>query len=58
MAGRGTDIVLGGNLEAELAAQGESLDEATREQLTAEWQARHDAVIEAGGLHILRNRAP
>ena len=53
MAGRGTDIVLGGNLDAELAAQGESLDDATRERLTAEWQARHDAVIEAGGLHIL-----
>ena len=53
MAGRGTDIVLGGNLEAELAAQGESLDDATRERLTAEWQARHDAVIAAGGLHIL-----
>ena len=53
MAGRGTDIVLGGNLEAELAAQGESLDDATRERLIAEWQARHDAVIEAGGLHIL-----
>ena len=53
MAGRGTDIVLGGNLEAELASQGETLDEATRERLTADWQARHDAVIEAGGLHIL-----
>ena len=53
MAGRGTDIVLGGNLEAELSAQGENLDDATREQLTADWQARHDAVIEAGGLHIL-----
>ena len=53
MAGRGTDIVLGGNLEAELASQGDTLDEATREQLAAEWQARHDAVIEAGGLHIL-----
>jgi preprotein translocase subunit SecA len=53
MAGRGTDIVLGGNLEAELTAQGEPLDDATREQLTADWQARHDAVIEAGGLHIL-----
>ena len=53
MAGRGTDIVLGGNLEAELAAQGESLDEATREQITGDWQARHDRVIEAGGLHIL-----
>ena len=53
MAGRGTDIVLGGNLEAELASQGKTLDEATRERLTADWQARHDAVIEAGGLHIL-----
>ena len=53
MAGRGTDIVLGGNLEAELASQGDTLDEAARERLTAEWQARHDAVIEAGGLHIL-----
>jgi len=53
MAGRGTDIVLGGNLEAELAAQGESLDETTREQITGDWQARHDQVIEAGGLHIL-----
>ena len=53
MAGRGTDIVLGGNLEAELASQGETLDEATRERLTADWQGRHDAVIEAGGLHIL-----
>lgn len=53
MAGRGTDIVLGGNLEAELAAQGESLDEATLEHITGDWQARHDQVIEAGGLHIL-----
>ena len=53
MAGRGTDIVLGGNLEAELAAQGDQLDEATREKITADWQARHGAVIEAGGLHIL-----
>ena len=53
MAGRGTDIVLGGNLEAELASHGDALDEATRERLTADWQARHDAVIEAGGLHIL-----
>jgi len=53
MAGRGTDIVLGGNLEAELASQGDTLDEGARERLTADWQARHDAVIEAGGLHIL-----
>jgi preprotein translocase subunit SecA len=53
MAGRGTDIVLGGNLEAELASHGDALDAANREQVTADWQARHDAVIEAGGLHIL-----
>ena len=53
MAGRGTDIVLGGNLEAELAAAGNDLDEAGRAQIIADWQARHDAVIDAGGLHIL-----
>ncbi len=54
MAGRGTDIVLGGSLETELAdleAQGE-VDEVTRERLKAEWQVRHDAVKAAGGLHI------
>ena len=50
MAGRGTDIVLGGNLEAELAALGEGADiEAVR----ADWQKRHDAVLESGGLHII-----
>ena len=53
MAGRGTDIVLGGNLEAELAAAGTELNESARTQITSDWQARHDAVIEAGGLHIL-----
>jgi preprotein translocase subunit SecA len=52
MAGRGTDIVLGGNLEAELAAAG-VLDDASREQLRAEWQGRHDKVVGAGGLHIV-----
>jgi preprotein translocase subunit SecA len=52
MAGRGTDIVLGGNLEAELAAAGE-IDDATRAGLRTEWQARHDKVIGAGGLHIV-----
>ncbi|HEX4647202.1 MAG TPA: preprotein translocase subunit SecA [Steroidobacteraceae bacterium] len=53
MAGRGTDIVLGGNLEAELAAADPSLDELSRERLRAEWQARHDKVLAAGGLHIV-----
>jgi preprotein translocase subunit SecA len=52
MAGRGTDIVLGGNLEAELAAAGQ-IDDAAREGLRAEWQARHDKVVAAGGLHIV-----
>jgi preprotein translocase subunit SecA len=52
MAGRGTDIVLGGNFEAELAEAGE-LSEAEIEARRAEWQARQDQVKAAGGLHIL-----
>ena len=56
MAGRGTDIQLGGNLEADIAdmeAAGETVDEARRAQLKAEWQQRHDAVLASGGLHIV-----
>ena len=52
MAGRGTDIVLGGNWEAEI----ESLNnpsEAEIVQLKSAWQDRHNAVIDAGGLHII-----
>jgi len=52
MAGRGTDIVLGGNLEAELTAAG-TLEDPARESLRADWQARHDKVVAAGGLHIV-----
>ncbi|MFG6178078.1 preprotein translocase subunit SecA [Halomonas sp. THAF12] len=52
MAGRGTDIVLGGNWEAE-AAQLESPSEEQIERLKAEWQERHEAVLEAGGLHVV-----
>lgn len=52
MAGRGTDIVLGGSLEAELAKIPEA-PEATITNVTADWQQRHDAVLEAGGLHII-----
>ncbi len=52
MAGRGTDIVLGGNLEAELAALGD-VDEAQQVAVREAWQLRHDQVLEAGGLHIL-----
>jgi len=50
MAGRGTDIVLGGNLEAELD---ENADPAAEASIRADWQQRHDAVIAAGGLHVV-----
>ncbi|GAB1231561.1 preprotein translocase subunit SecA [Ferrigenium sp. UT4] len=59
MAGRGTDIVLGGNVEKsiELVRMDESLDAAAREQriaaLRAEWQPVHQQVIASGGLHII-----
>ncbi len=53
MAGRGTDIVLGGNLEAELESHGESISEAKKAELTEAWKQRHESVLEAGGLHIL-----
>ncbi len=53
MAGRGTDIVLGGNLEAELEALPEDASAAEREQIKAEWKARHAKVMEAGGLRII-----
>ena len=59
MAGRGTDIVLGGNVEKpiELVRMDESLDEAAREQriaaLRSEWQPVHEQVIASGGLHII-----
>ncbi|WP_018864703.1 preprotein translocase subunit SecA [Thioalkalivibrio sp. ARh3] len=52
MAGRGTDIVLGGSLDAELA-EVDPEDTATREKIKADWQKRHDQVLEAGGLHII-----
>ena len=60
MAGRGTDIKLGGNLEAELEVAtktatdaGTALDELTEARLRSEWQERHDKVVNAGGLHII-----
>jgi preprotein translocase subunit SecA len=52
MAGRGTDIVLGGNWNMEI----EAIANPTKEQRTtikADWQIRHDEVVDAGGLHIL-----
>ena len=53
MAGRGTDIVLGGNVEAEIAALGENPAAADVDTARRTWQERHDAVIAAGGLHIV-----
>ena len=52
MAGRGTDILLGGNWEVEVA----NLENATPEQIAqikADWQKRHQQVIESGGLHVI-----
>ena len=53
MAGRGTDIVLGGSLDAELAELGEDVPEKKIRDIKDEWQRRHEKVIEAGGLHII-----
>ncbi|MBS0055042.1 preprotein translocase subunit SecA [Yersinia sp. Marseille-Q3913] len=52
MAGRGTDIVLGGSWQSEIAL----LEDPTEEQIAAikaAWQVRHDAVLASGGLHII-----
>ncbi|RCL46240.1 MAG: preprotein translocase subunit SecA [Candidatus Thioglobus sp.] len=53
MAGRGTDIVLGGNIENDIRALEEQGNDDQVMALKAEWQQRHDAVIAAGGLHII-----
>lgn len=52
MAGRGTDIVLGGNLEAELSKLKNPTEEKIAE-VTKAWQARHDAVLSYGGLMVI-----
>ncbi len=51
MAGRGTDIVLGGNLEMELAQTGD--DPGQGGKVRADWQGRHEQVVAAGGLHVI-----
>jgi len=53
MAGRGTDIVLGGSLEAQLHELGEDASAEQRAKVKSEWQVRHDQVKAAGGLHIV-----
>jgi preprotein translocase subunit SecA len=52
MAGRGTDIVLGGSLESELSKL-DNASEGDKSQVQADWQVRHDKVLESGGLHII-----
>ena len=53
MAGRGTDIVLGGSLRAELNALGKDASEDAKQAVRDDWQKRHEAVITAGGLHVI-----
>jgi len=53
MAGRGTDIVLGGNLQRELDQLGRESSDEQRDKTQEKWQERHDQVIQAGGLHII-----
>ena len=52
MAGRGTDIVLGGNIESEIAKL-DNPDEATVQKMRDEWQGLHEQVLKNGGLHII-----
>ncbi len=53
MAGRGTDIVLGGNLEIELANLGEEISEDKKQQARDNWQSVHEGVLNNGGLRII-----
>lgn len=53
MAGRGTDIVLGGSLKAQLSALPEDATDAEQDAVKADWQALHDDVLKAGGLRII-----
>ncbi len=53
MAGRGTDIVLGGNMEAGLIALGEDASDAEKEKVRGAWLDRHQQVLASGGLHVI-----
>jgi preprotein translocase subunit SecA len=53
MAGRGTDIVLGGNLEQETLALGSEASDEDKRQVERAWEERHRQVLEAGGLHVV-----
>ena len=53
MAGRGTDIVLGGNLDAELKSLGLDASDTEKEHVRGAWLERHQQVINNGGLHVI-----
>ncbi len=53
MAGRGTDIVLGGNLTAELASLSPDASDAEKEHVRGAWLERHEQVLFSGGLHVI-----
>lgn len=53
MAGRGTDIILGGNLKADIDELGETPTPEQIAKVKEDWQKRHDDVLKAGGLHII-----
>jgi len=53
MAGRGTDIVLGGNSQVEIEKLGADADPVAVEKIRQQWQARHQQVLDAGGLHVV-----
>ncbi|MFS7380849.1 preprotein translocase subunit SecA [Rahnella inusitata] len=53
MAGRGTDIVLGGSWQVEVEDLGEEATDEKIAEIKAAWQIRHDAVLASGGLHII-----
>jgi len=53
MAGRGTDIVLGGNPEMEISELDNPADEAAIAKIRNDWEARHAEVLKAGGLHVV-----
>ena len=53
MAGRGTDIVLGGNLDAQIALLGDNPTQADKDKAKGKWLDLHEQVLESGGLHVI-----
>ena len=53
MAGRGTDIVLGGNLDGALQVLGDNPSESVVTKVKEDWQVHHDKVLASGGLHVI-----